>query len=49
MIRFFDILISFFALLILSPLLLITALLLKLTGEGEVFFIQQRVGYNGVL
>ena len=49
MIRFFDILISFFALLILSPILLITSLLLKLTGEGEVFFIQQRIGSNGVL
>lgn len=49
MIRLFDILISFFALLILSPILIIIALLLRLTGQGKVFFIQKRVGINGEL
>ncbi len=45
--RFFDIFFSGLALLVLSPLLLPIALLLRLTGEGEVFFLQNRVGLNG--
>lgn len=45
--RLFDILFSGLALLVLSPLLLPIALLLRLTGEGEVFFLQNRVGLNG--
>jgi lipopolysaccharide/colanic/teichoic acid biosynthesis glycosyltransferase len=42
--RFFDILFSGLALLVLSPLLVPIVILLRLTGEGEVFFIQNRVG-----
>ena len=42
--RFFDILFSGLALLVLSPLFLPVMLILRLTGEGEVFFIQKRVG-----
>jgi lipopolysaccharide/colanic/teichoic acid biosynthesis glycosyltransferase len=42
--RLFDIVFSGLALLVLSPLLLPIALLLRLTGEGEVFFAQNRVG-----
>jgi len=45
--RFFDILFSGLALLVLSPLLLPIALLLRLTGEGEIFFLQSRVGIGG--
>lgn len=45
--RFFDILFSGLALLVLAPLLLPIALLLRLTGEREVFYVQQRVGTNG--
>ena len=45
--RFLDILLSGLALLVLSPLLLPVMLILRLTGEGEVFFIQQRVGRGG--
>ena len=45
--RIFDILISITALLILSPLLIIISLILKLTGEGEVFYKQIRVGKKG--
>ncbi len=45
--RFFDVLFSGLALLVLAPLLLPIALLLRLTGEGEVFYIQQRVGSDG--
>lgn len=45
--RFFDILFSFLALLVLSPLLLPISIILKLTGEGEIFFLQTRIGKNG--
>ncbi len=49
LIRLFDILLAGGALIVLSPLLLGTALALRLTGEGEVFYIQQRVGRGGKL
>jgi len=42
--RFFDIVFSGLAILILSPLLIIFMFILKLTGEGEVFYKQERVG-----
>ena len=44
MIRFLDIILSAGALICLSPLLLPVILILKVTGEGEVFFYQERVG-----
>jgi len=47
MIRFFDILFSGIALLILSPLLVPVSIILRLTGEGEVFFLQERIGKGG--
>lgn len=45
--RFFDIFFSGLALFVLSPLLIPTILILRATGEGEVFFLQQRVGMGG--
>ncbi len=45
--RILDILFSAVALLALSPLLLPVAIALRLTGEGEVFFLQERVGAGG--
>lgn len=45
--RFLDILISGAGIIILSPLLLVTILVLRFTGEGEVFYRQSRVGANG--
>ena len=45
--RFFDILFSGLALLVLSPLLIPVVIILKLTGEHEVFYVQQRVGKDG--
>ena len=45
--RFFDVLFSSLALLVLSPLLVPIAILLRLSGEGEVFFFQHRVGKGG--
>ncbi len=45
--RFFDILFSGIALLLLSPLMTLIVIILKLTGEGEVFFVQERIGKSG--
>ncbi len=45
--RLLDILFSGLALLALSPLLLPMVILLRLTGEGEIFFRQNRVGRSG--
>ena len=45
--RLLDILLSGLALVVLSPLLVPIAVALRLTGEGEVFFVQQRVGREG--
>ncbi len=45
--RVSDILLSTFGLLILSPFLLITALLIKLTSEGPVLYRQKRITKDG--
>ena len=45
--RVLDVVVSLIALLILSPLLLSVIVILRLTGEGEVFYLQERVGLNG--
>jgi Undecaprenyl-phosphate glucose phosphotransferase len=47
--RVFDVLVSGLALLLLSPLLLVLALLVKLTSRGPVFFAQERMGVDGHL
>jgi lipopolysaccharide/colanic/teichoic acid biosynthesis glycosyltransferase len=44
--RSFDILFSLLGLFILSPILIPILILLKLTGEGEVFYRQERIGYK---
>ncbi|MDB2487721.1 sugar transferase [Alphaproteobacteria bacterium] len=46
LIRFFDVVLSGLALIVLSPLLIPIVLFLKFSGEGEVFFLQERVGQN---
>ena len=45
--RIFDIVLSALALLACFPLLLPLIVILKSTGEGEVFFIQERIGKKG--
>jgi lipopolysaccharide/colanic/teichoic acid biosynthesis glycosyltransferase len=45
--RFFDIFFSGMALVLLSPLLLPLMFILRVTGEGEIFFPQSRVGRGG--
>ena len=44
--RILDIIFSGISILILIPLLVPLSILLRFTGEGEVFFVQQRVGRN---
>ncbi len=44
--RFFDFFSSLIVLIILSPLLLPIVLVLKFSAEGEVFYLQERVGYK---
>lgn len=44
--RSIDIVFSLFAIILLSPLLLIIALGVKISSPGPVFFLQERVGYN---
>ncbi|HUS01122.1 MAG TPA: sugar transferase [Chitinophagaceae bacterium] len=44
--RFIDILIAGFALVMLSPILIIAIIILLLTGEHEVFYYQKRIGYK---
>ena len=44
MIRIFDFLLSLIALFLLSPIFLIVILVLRLTGEGKIFYYQKRIG-----
>ncbi len=45
--RISDLTLSFIALTILIPILVPVMILLKFTGEGDIFYSQQRVGKNG--
>ena len=45
--RLFDIVFSAIGLVLFSPLLLPLMFILKVTGEGEIFFLQSRVGLGG--
>ena len=45
--RLMDIAISLFGLLILSPIFLLIALIIKMDSKGTVFYTQKRVGLNG--
>ena len=46
--RFVDLVFSFAALIILSPLLLYAAIRTKLSSKGPVFYLQERMGYKGI-
>ena len=45
--RFLDIILSSIALVLLSPILIPVVVGLRLSGEGEVFFLQDRIGAGG--
>jgi lipopolysaccharide/colanic/teichoic acid biosynthesis glycosyltransferase len=47
MIRVFDIVLSLIVLIVFLPFGLIIALFLRFTGEGEIFYIQDRMGKGG--
>ncbi len=44
--RFLDIVVALVALVILSPLLIPISIVLKLSGEGEILYFQERIGYK---
>ncbi|MCI5726567.1 MAG: sugar transferase [Clostridium sp.] len=45
--RTIDIIFSILGLVLLSPLLIIVAIIIKIDSKGPVFFAQERVGYKG--
>lgn len=45
--RFIDILISLIAIIVLLPLFIVLALLVKFSSPGPIFFLQERIGING--
>ena len=45
--RIFDVIISLVAMVVLSPVYLITAIIVKCTSPGPVFYAQERIGYHG--
>jgi lipopolysaccharide/colanic/teichoic acid biosynthesis glycosyltransferase len=46
--RFFDILFSIVAILVLSPLFLVVILILKLEAKGPIFFLSKRIGNSKI-
>lgn len=44
--RTFDLLFSLAGMLIISPIFLLIILILKFTGEGEIFYLQERIGLH---
>src|SRR5574344_46650 len=45
--RIMDIILSLFALILLSPVFLVTTILVKCSSPGPIFYAQERVGYHG--
>ena len=45
--RIFDVVFSLVALVVLSPVYLVTAIIVKCTSPGPVFYAQERIGYHG--
>lgn len=46
--RILDIVIAGFAFIILSPILIPVMIILKFTGENEIFYFQKRLGYKNI-
>jgi exopolysaccharide biosynthesis polyprenyl glycosylphosphotransferase len=46
--RFFDVLLSFVAIIVLIPVYIILAIGVKMSSPGPIFFIQERIGLRGV-
>lgn len=47
--RFFDFMTSFFGLILLTPIFILTAIWIKIDSRGPIFFCQERVGFQGCL
>ncbi len=47
--RLIDFIMSFTALILLSPFLLFISILVKISSDGSILFVQERVGKNGIL
>lgn len=45
--RLLDVIIAMLAVIILSPLMIVTAMAVKLESDGPVIFKQERLGLNG--
>ncbi len=45
--RIFDVAISLVAMVVLSPVYLVTAIIVKCTSPGPIFYAQERIGYHG--
>lgn len=45
--RIFDVVASLLAMVVLSPVYLVTAIIVKCTSPGPVFYAQERIGYHG--
>ncbi len=45
--RFFDVIFSIFAITISLPIMILIALIIKLTDKGSIFFKHERIGYKG--
>ncbi len=45
--RFIDIMISLIALVILTPMFIVLAILVRFSSPGPIFFLQERIGKNG--
>lgn len=46
--RFMDIIFTFLLIVVLSPILLLIALLVKLGSAGPIFYVQERMGLDGI-
>jgi undecaprenyl-phosphate galactose phosphotransferase len=45
--RLFDVIVASFLILLLSPILLVVAILIKLSSKGDILYSNERVGYGG--
>src|SRR5215467_11514324 len=46
--RSFDVIASSLLIICLSPILIVTAILVKLSSRGPIFYSNERVGYRGI-
>ena len=44
--RLIDIILSFFGIIIFSPVFIVIAIIIKVTSDGSIFFVQKRVGQH---